>query len=117
MEYTTVRYILLYFPIDKSFDILLKTETSFKEECFEKLILEETTVKVKADYEGVMSTGIVVQVAESKDSLTPYLEQCVYLKGKGFSIGKIMGLEFIPRLNDGRRPKFPKRNVSCSIAF
>jgi hypothetical protein len=110
IPYQSIKSILLYFPSDKTFDIRNVSDTSFSEVSYDELV-SGRMVKIAAEYDCVSTRGVIVQVAELQQHLRPFMEECVFLKTKGFSLERIFSLSYIPRFNKGARPRIPNRKV------
>lgn len=104
-----IKFILLYFGQDKTFDIRKRVETSFDELLYEEL-KANNTVKIKCPYDGDLCTGIIIQVGENLDNMKPYQDQCVFYKNQNYSIEKILRMNEFPRINLGARARLRSRN-------
>lgn len=110
---TGMEFVLLYFPVDKTFDIKPVTATNIGDSHVAELREHpQQLVRLNTEYDGLSCCGIVIQISETESSLKPFLDECVFLKTKQYSIERILALPYITRFNQGGRPKLPNRQVS-----
>jgi hypothetical protein len=115
MEIEDCKFLLLYFPQDKTFDIRpIADVQDFTKDKF-LCLNTDATVQVSTTYDGLTCRGIVVQCGQNREQMKPYLEECVYWKAKGHTIEEIRNLDFMLKFNVGKRPHFPNRNVSSEF--
>lgn len=114
LGFSEIKVLLLYFPADHTFDIRRVEDTDFSEQHFQELC-DNGKVKVTSEYNGNLCQGVVVQAAAEKADVIVYENHCVFLKGKNFSLERILSLPYIPRLNNGtKRARIPNQQVGAA---
>jgi hypothetical protein len=111
--YSEISHHLLYFVSDKSFDVREVDKNIVTEEVFEKICArDQKSMKIKADFDGLVYDAIVVIFASSDDCLFHVLEFCVKLKRTPFNFTIEQILRQLPPIHNGRRLSLPNLNVS-----
>lgn len=108
MSSENIMWLLLYFPQEKTFSVLHVTDTSFSDD-----YASNTSDKmvIKAPYDGLSQSALVVQMAQSESDLSNTLQYATTLKQrKKLPIEEI--LKVVPRMRPVGRQHVPPVNVS-----
>jgi hypothetical protein len=109
-------FCTIYFVEDKTFAIYPLSETTWNEESFKQLEDGKKKIMLKADYDDVPKTVVLMQLGMSEEDLKPGLDFLTAVKSR-----KKLPIEILLTQLDRVRPRgrqvFPPMNVSSSYIF
>jgi hypothetical protein len=110
LSFKDVKFLLVYLPVDSSFLISSVEDTSWNEECYDKIVLKNK-VKVQIDYDDQQYGAVVMQCACISNHLEGTQAYLFKVKNeKHLPVERLLPL--IPRFTDGRkRPAFTPLKV------